>query len=859
MAVEHKRYRHLGGNVAQIMDVLVPREIGIADDIGGLVAKDSVGNEIKIIPPAVDAKMFGVTGDGTTNDTTAFNAAVNFCVNNNRTLAIPKGEYNLSGFSDRAVNGNLYMTGVNNAEVILKNGDGRFLCKGDIYIDNVTFKDFDFASTRYLFQIDNNEVETGEATTKRVVVTNCIFENMPGAVGKRNTNRIVLDYAYFVGNILRKMHYTGFLMWGIEGKYSMFANNQFIDFDTAEGVGSSAWAIGCGANATVDTNKNIFVVNNHFENIVGVVGGENHAVLCFGTNIVVSGNIVDGVYAWTSPGVKGGADDTEAIYTKGNDIVITSNVIINGCVGSGDAAITTKGSEDSKYLIIANNVVLHDMENYSARALRATGASVVSGNILVGRVRCVTTSLHTFHEKHHTINGNIIYGQFQVEMADQSESCNITGNTIIQDDVTKHAITSSGNDTKTLNITGNNIYGHGGLLDLTGAVDTVIVSNNNFYYSRRYNMFMISRVPKQLIFDSNNIMPREAQLEGTAMTNFHRLRAIDSLLFTNNNIKLLGEVAADRFEFRVADGANAVLKINNNVIEYLTPKPYDSSGFFVTRGDYMLWEIHNNTILNVDIDVLASVNSYNAIHKLSIKNNFFDNVDRLVSMSHNGFDVLEVVDNVFQKNCRRLHNSHSDAPVFHDRLRLIVSGNHGWRTENKGRAMNVADNGQVYHLLRLAPTVVNVTPLDKAAPSLYVSGLSSSSSFRINYDNTGGGEFDFMWEAKWRFPEPAAPTTPTLVSPANEATSVAVQPSLSVSHTEGIAIQIQIATAAGFSSGDRVFDRLVIPKITGGNKVFDLARAGFQLQPGTLYYWRVKPMYGTGGDFTAAFSFTTAE
>ncbi len=92
----------------------------------------------------------------------------------------------------------------------------------------------------------------------------------------------------------------------------------------------------------------------------------------------------------------------------------------------------------------------------------------------------------------------------------------------------------------------------------------------------------------------------------------------------------------------------------------------------------------------------------------------------------------------------------------------------------------------------------------------------------------------------------AAPTVPTLTTPADTATGVPVTPTFSWSDTGASSYLLEVATDSGFSN--------IVYSVTETNTSHT---AGSSLSTNTEYYWRITAQNGCGSSPSSVFSFTT--
>jgi hypothetical protein len=142
--------------------------------------------------------------------------------------------------------------------------------------------------------------------------------------------------------------------------------------------------------------------------------------------------------------------------------------------------------------------------------------------------------------------------------------------------------------------------------------------------------------------------------------------------------------------------------------------------------------------------------------------------------------------------------------------------------------------------------IVDDSTLTNASKAL--SGLTNSTLYywRVNAKNAVGAS---AWSTPSSFTTiVAAPSAPILSTPANSATGVAVNPTLTWNAVTGAAAyRVQVSTASDFSTGIIVDDST----LTAGSKALGA------LTNGTKYYWHVNAKNAGGASAWASANFTT--
>jgi hypothetical protein len=703
--------------------------------------------------------------------------------------------------------------------------------------------------------MDNNEVIGGASVTKNCIFINNYFEWMEMAFVKRSANEQDVDFIYVTMNECYKLFRGGFIFAGIRGKCTYIDKNRFYYFDSIEAQAGGTTAIGVGGNSTQDANFNVWVRNNHFIEITGAwgVGVEIHWIIVYGRRVNVSGNIGDGCFAWKD-GVKGESyEDCEAIYTKGGYTIIDSNIVHNGNVGGGDGAITMKG--DGTHNVVTNNIVTQDMDVWPnlSTSLYLNRVNVVANNHVIGG------RIWTFcgvENSRASFTGNVVYGRIQLSYDDTSPkwlTYNVTGNTIVNP-TTLAAISGSGG-AQYLNISDNVILSENGRILATHA-DYITFENNKCVTNGGDNWIWIDHAHvKTIKVHNNTVILKDAVTVGTLVTRC-RLQASQEITYTNNDVEYAGVHLSDGIEYRLSS-YDGVVRINNNRTKFKT-KYSPTSSYYLIPGRIRArrLEIIGNEWENIDLPSgILSLASHDRIHEIIIKDNKFDGDPyALLSYTATGrLGRIEVDGNQFT-TLNRIDRATTASPTFYNHVGIVVKNNRGAvQTEGEGVTGALATEGTVNHGLRWTPSYVHMTPNGAAAPDFFPSALGAS-TFAVNY--SGGGTKAFAWRAV-HLPRPAvAPTQPTHVSPANGVSGQSRKPVLTVTDEGQVAyFHVQVATDTGFSS--LVVDQKMIGIISGSNIGFDINLLDITLAANTIHYWRVKPLSGVDGSFTAYWSFTT--
>jgi hypothetical protein len=147
-------------------------------------------------------------------------------------------------------------------------------------------------------------------------------------------------------------------------------------------------------------------------------------------------------------------------------------------------------------------------------------------------------------------------------------------------------------------------------------------------------------------------------------------------------------------------------------------------------------------------------------------------------------------------------------------------------------------------------TIVN-TPTGATSQYSISSGLTYNTIYywRVNATNSGGTS---SWSAVWNFTTiVAAPSPPSLLSPANGATGVSLTPSMTWSNVaNATSYRIQISTNTNFNT--------TVLNVISNDPLY-LIQSG-TLVGSTHYYWRVASINAGGqGSWSSVFNFTTMQ
>lgn len=281
----------------------------------------------------VTPEMYGATGDGTSDDTTAFSKAI--------ATGLP---ILLSGKS-YVVN----FASITSDKLILIGSDEE---KSLLYIKGgITIPSLYFNNLSIKLDVSLNAVVYGNKSNLSYKFTNCIID------GCGNANNFVYceTTATVADAFFEKCRFTNFNMSAISmsctGETCKVLNCNFKNI----GSTTSAKTYGVKLGVTVDQSKYFnqsHIKNNIFNTFQSADSAGDDSVECQAIKIASNYSYISNNYI---KDILGGGEDHEGIYVKGTNTVVDGNMLIN--CGHGNGAITLKPVGKG---IITNNHVETD-------------------------------------------------------------------------------------------------------------------------------------------------------------------------------------------------------------------------------------------------------------------------------------------------------------------------------------------------------------------------------------------------------------------------------------------------------------------------------------------------------------------
>ena len=346
---------------------------------------------------AVNVKDYGAVGDGTTDDSAAFISAIS--VANVTTIVIPRGEYNLSHTLITLLS-SITFVGEDSGLVTLK--DANIEAPYGITVKNITF---DGGTTRTVSErgfpsgnpdYGNRDSMQGKKVTifatpryddASVIYEKCVFKNTDIASlafwGGNNDGTPVVDAKPFVESNAINCVFENITNCGIWHSVNIgsakYIGNVFKNIGGRTVKGGKIWGLSLGDisnNSNQEVTKGI-IRDNMFDTLETDIDTVSNAdipdtnpkqpnpdftpvnanfiaITC--DSIVITNNVIKDMLGY--------GHDHEGIYTKGNDVEIAYNTILNGCPG-GEGNLCCKHKQykqtEKRLMKIHDNTIISEI------------------------------------------------------------------------------------------------------------------------------------------------------------------------------------------------------------------------------------------------------------------------------------------------------------------------------------------------------------------------------------------------------------------------------------------------------------------------------------------------------------------
>lgn len=313
--------------------------------------------------PWIDVRSYGAVGDGTTDDSLAFSKAMTACYSTGALLVVPPATYKVATMSSYSITGNIRILGIGNA---ILNGNSVSTSRFEVGAN------LDFLEISGLRFTQYGDAILYCATSGRII-NNLTFHNNE----VDNSGEGITLTSCIVNSAIVK-------------------NNRFHDLSSSGDV--CAIKLG-GNNYTTEADMCKYIVtDNHFEDLVSSGSStEVHAVLLYGSQAIVSNNVIDTVS-------NSNLVNCEGIYTKSKYSTITGNTLIDA--GSTHGSISSKGPGQA--VITGNNISATTGKTVGIY-VDAAKDTIVANNYIEGLGDYAITISQTT-EENVMVTGNVVRG-----------------------------------------------------------------------------------------------------------------------------------------------------------------------------------------------------------------------------------------------------------------------------------------------------------------------------------------------------------------------------------------------------------------------------------------------------------------
>jgi hypothetical protein len=422
----------------------------------------------------VNVQTYGATGNGTTDDTTAVNAAIT-AAGAGGTVFFPNGTYKLSGIT---LSASVRLIGASQAGTILKLGTASTnfitLSSNAIEFENLTVDANSLVSNAAIY---------GTSGYNNITLRRITVKNAPYGTRFNNNSNLIVDECSIVLNTLHQLFYAFSAVCA-----NVTITNNYID---PQGAVPSTGAVGIwlqGSDTTGESLSNVVIADN-IVNYVGHGTVETDGIVltsrhCTLSNVTISGNALS---------LSGNADNAIGIEVQGcvGTVISGNSISLLSATGTNivGMALIRSTSGDATGGTVAGNSIVGNLSITATTGISAThGAWDITGNNLV----------NIFHAIVMGDNGQVAVGNAIVLPAINASSVGITHtvNAGLGASISHNIITSSGAGWQLgIALTGatkRNIISDGNVFcnidtaySLQGSTyDNVTLSNNKIYSSR---------------------------------------------------------------------------------------------------------------------------------------------------------------------------------------------------------------------------------------------------------------------------------------------------------------------------------------------------------------------------------------
>ncbi len=554
-------------------------EYEISDSPG--VAYETLKNGLYanlIIHDDVNIKQLGAAGDGTKDDSKAFERALKAGISN---IVVPEGTYNLykkeikipEGVSIKGVGAE--QSGLINVNFYARYGlklSGLY-CKGGAPRTIWTSEEASTASIMlYVSPVGMHSIE----------YTDCAFSDVDFvsfASGEKGS---------FDSDIVRNCTFTNIircpLYHSVDSNYTSYTNNVFSCIGKKTIKTGPVAAIWCGDITTAFNYQSAYaeIMDNTFENLYTAGEFDENVKHEINANFiairadkaVISGNTIKNLVGY--------GHDREAVYTKVKNLTISDNYIENG--GCGEAYICNKGQAGDLSVTISNNTLVGDF----GCGIISYGTAVIKDN-----------SINISHCKAAIITGkrDDQTGNWPLEICGNSIVCSASKPYY----ASKHTITD---------------YSSGNVIKVLMPINSVKIANNTISPESDYQSYIAVINAEKDITVSGNILDL-SKYSGKAISIYEnqdsKASTTQSVSIENNDITIKSGEKAIAVSFAKANTKRSIsLKNNNFIIVRKGSKSYALTCMNSQSGKDTLEITGNNSNINKsDMIILYNLKNLN--------------------------------------------------------------------------------------------------------------------------------------------------------------------------------------------------------------------------------------------------------
>jgi hypothetical protein len=327
-------------------------------------------------PQRINVKEYGATGDGTTDDTSAVNAAIVQAQAQDKPLYFPTGNYKLTSWSQQTLTADITMFGDGYNQSIITGKDtstaGWTLNTGvRLFLEGLTFTTFQNTFSLQVsgtypilklnackFQTANHVIQDPASTlsVSELIVTNCVMTGITQAGIRCSASTI--GTAVITGNRISSINGTG---------------------------SAGPKGIMIGQNSDTLSTGHIIISDNVVEQMSATFT-DCQGIIVYGQRAIISNNTLDDIQSTSST-------DCEGIYTKCAYSIISGNRLLNAgyeeaCINVKGVALAGSGAPEGHSVQVVDNVILVTNQTEASIGIGVHREDVlVKGNIIEGTVK----------------------------------------------------------------------------------------------------------------------------------------------------------------------------------------------------------------------------------------------------------------------------------------------------------------------------------------------------------------------------------------------------------------------------------------------------------------------------------------